>query len=143
MNTTDPTFLAGIALALFGIAGGVNQVMSIIDRVKGKPPAEQLQTHAELLAKRVDAVEEDVHVVAEDVKELRESIVRNGDIRRQAIEAKVEAARCEAREEFKEIRAEIKLLSNELSSARTIAENTHNSLVLLAEKTDRLRFHQS
>ena len=49
---------AGWIASAFFLAGGINQVMRLVDRFKGNPPAEQLQINAQELARRVTALEE-------------------------------------------------------------------------------------
>lgn len=57
MDSLNVQAMAWLLLAIFALAGGVNQCLSIIDRWRGKPPAGELLQGHTLLNIRVDKLE--------------------------------------------------------------------------------------
>ncbi len=80
---------------------------------------------------RIDRVET-------DLKTLEKSIVTNGEARRQAIEAKVEGARIEAREMGEKLTGEFFHLGREVTGLKSALESVHSSLGTTQLKLDRL-----
>lgn len=116
-----------IAVALFGIAGGVNQIVRLVDRFKGHPPAEQLKLNADSLERRVTTLE---HTAAEAMQ------------RRRAMHEKIDAVKEEIREETKRDLGQVYDRLNTLgeSVAGLHRDTTHQNTQLLRidTKLDRL-----
>lgn len=138
----DPQFLYQFMLTI-GFLGAVSVAwMALRNQSKSQKrevsfadsfaTAEELARVDATLTRRIDATDR-------SVMEMKDAIVRNGEIRKAAIEAKVEAARAEAQTEAKEIRKEISALAVEITAVKTTGEMTHNSLALINQKLDRMQ----
>lgn len=87
-----------ICLALFGIAGGLNNLLKLWDRCKELPPPAQtyvaksdcLAARAEL-HKRVERVEADLHEIRAEMKRDRDAILRAGEERAVKLHERINA----------------------------------------------------
>jgi uncharacterized coiled-coil DUF342 family protein len=73
-----------------------------------------------------------------DVKNLKDSIVANGEVRRKNIEAKVESVRLELKGDIASLSDETKMLGREISAVKNNCELTNASVNGLGSKIDRI-----
>jgi hypothetical protein len=84
--------IGGWVLCLFGLAGGVNQVLKIFDRTKEHPPPrDTYQLKGDYVTRReLDALDKDLGELADDVAKLREKIEHDAEVSAAAATARAE-----------------------------------------------------
>jgi septal ring factor EnvC (AmiA/AmiB activator) len=111
----------GIATAIVILC--VPAVMSVLNYLR--PQKRLVEMQAEYATKA------DVQVVDSKVEKLKSEIITNGEQRKAAIEAKVENARCESREDANEIKRDMAVLSREISELKGETQMITQSLARL------------
>lgn len=116
-----------IAMVLFGLAGGINQVVRLVDRWKGHPPVEHLQINANELARRVTSLEQ---TAAEALE------------RRRAMHDKIDRVKEEIREEVKTdlggVYERLNTLTASVAGLHRDTEHQNRQLLHMDGKLDRL-----
>lgn len=116
-----------IAVAVFGLAGGINQVVRMVDRWRGHPPVEHLQINANELTRRVATLE---HSASEAVE------------RRRAMHDKIDRIKNEIREEnkadFNQVYDRLNELSSSVARLHSDTEHQNRQLLHIDAKLDRL-----
>jgi hypothetical protein len=100
-------FAAWLACAAFATILA-NQLFKLSKNVKGpgqQPPAGELDARVRIVEGAVNRHEQEIKEVNGAIQRLRDDIVRNGEVRRQAIEGKVEAVRMELKKDISEMRS--------------------------------------
>jgi len=87
IDPNAPQWVGAIALVLFAIAGGCNQVAALIDRWRGKPANEQLAQSHDSLGHRVGQLEQ-----------VREADAKEASAQRRRLYESVEELRTEVTE---------------------------------------------
>lgn len=104
----------------FYTAGGIYVASKLVRSLRGRPATGELDI-------RVTNVERNVQRVEGKVEDLRESIVANGDLRKAAIESKLNDVRLE-------LKGDIRELDKKISSST--AEQTKQLIIALKGKHD-------
>lgn len=119
--------LGWIAVAIFALAGGVNQVVRLVDRFKGHPPVEHLQLNAMEIARRVESLE---RLTADSINHRSEI---NDDIK-----SVKDELREETRRDLGEIYARIHTLGESVAGLNRDTEHTSRQLAHIDNKLDRV-----
>lgn len=127
-----------IALAIFGLAGGINQVLGIVDRIKGKPHAEQLQASNEHLSARFDQLEQDVESLRDEIRAERGTAHRESDDRRRAVYSKIEDLRIELKMDGQTLHDKIVAVATQVAGLETSSHLTNQRIAQIDGKLDRL-----
>lgn len=112
--------ISWLLLGIFALSGGINQVMSIIDRWKGKPPSGELFQGHNLLSVRVDSMESDLKDLEHRVEQQFDAMEDSSEKRAVALHTRINP-----------IEAQIGKLSGTL-------ESTTQMLARIDSKIDRL-----
>ena len=116
-----------LCLAAFGLAGGINQVMKIVDRVKGKPSAAEVQTDT---ANKYQPLGD--YATQDDLDRLQEEIQED---RRLA-----QASRERIDIEIKGVQRDLSAMERRLNeSGEKRAKETHDRINLVLEAVAELR----
>lgn len=98
----SPIELAAWLLALFAVAGGVNQVLRLVDRLKEQPhPGSTYETieHAKVERAHVEArlrkVEDDMRKLSSDIYVLGKTLAETGEARARRIHERIDGFRKE------------------------------------------------
>ena len=137
---SDPSSYQSIgwlSLATFAVAGGVNQLLAITDRIKGKPPAEQLASSHLHLSRRFDSLEKDVQNLRVEIKRDREETARENDDRRHAVYAKIEAMRLELKQDAAGLQEKVSAISSQVTGLETAASLLTQRALQIDQKLDR------
>ncbi len=123
----DAVQLAAWLACLFFVAGGVNQVMRMVDRARGHPPNEELKGGADVMSQRVASLE----------KEAQEAMVR-----RRAMHERIDGAEKRVREEVKRdtelIHEKINNVAREVSALNAKTELQNQQLQRIETSVMRL-----
>jgi len=103
-----------IALAIFAMVGGVNQVLKLTDRFKGQPPPAKLEGSLNGVILRLNALDTAVMQLRAEFHEGHEQRSQDNDARRRAIYEKIEGVRLELKKDIKDVEEKIGDLPNEL-----------------------------
>jgi len=111
-----------ILVALAALCAGVNQIHSFLDRMKDKPAPADVKQHATDTFATKDQLEK--------VEELFQEVIRDGDERRRAIYAKMEAHK-------EQLSHELHAVSNKLAAVDTMNTALVQRLSSIEGKLDR------
>ncbi len=116
-----------LAVALFSLAGGINQVTKLVDRWRGHPPAETLKASADELTRRVSALEEN----AQEAMERRRAM--HGKI--DAVESKV---RADVKQDLGNVYERLNSVSQSIAGLARDTEHYSRQMAHIEAKLDRL-----
>lgn len=125
--TPDAVQLAAWLACLFFVAGGVNQIMKMVDRARGHPPNEELQGGVDVVTQRVVVLE----------NESKEGVVRRRAMhdRIDGVEKRVLA---EVKRDTELIHEKINNVAREVSSLTAKTELQNQQLARIETSVHRL-----
>jgi hypothetical protein len=151
IDPNAPQWVGAIALTIFSLAGGMNQVAALIARWRGEPPSEVLKASADVMSNEVLTLKEAMrnagtkleravqfdHRITHLEEESREAIAR-----RRAMYQKIEQVEHILREEIKRelggIYSEVNKLREGQASLEANDEHQNQHLTHIEAKVDRL-----
>lgn len=118
----------GLAVAIFIMA--IHPTLALVSFFRTQKRVVSMETEY-ATREALEQVRSDVEIVDGKVETLKAEIIRNGETRKAAIESKVEAARCEARDSADELRKDIGAVQSDLSELKGETKMITQSLARL------------
>ena len=123
----SPVEVAGWLGCLFVLTAGFGQLIKLYDRLKGKPPTEQLEMSGNALAERV-----------EDIERALKETAAEADQRRRAIYSEIGKLRDDIRKDLQSFEVSLRAISNDVAALDKAGDISEQRLAMMDAKIDRL-----